>query len=535
MKAAVIKTYLDVHTWTGLAAGMALFIAFYTGAITVFMHELEAWDSYSNSVASAQSFTKAQRLVDQVLVEDPAAAPNMRLYPSQPGHPENVVRWFERLEDGTFETHEYRLNEADSLNAQVDNAHLAGFVYRLHYTAGLPSSFGLYVLGIVCLIYGIALVSGVIIFLPNFLRDLFIIRPAQTNRKRFWLDTHNVVGVLSLPWHVMFAWSSAVLAIGAFFLVPFQYLVFDEDMAELLGPELGRVAPLEPTGQAAPMLSVTELLAIARREAPSLEPRQLRYANTGDRNGTVTIYGTVATKTLDTNASVTLNMSSGEVLNVTHPETSSAGATFYDGLIALHFVSFGGFTAKWVYFILGLAGAFLFYSGNLLWVETRRKRRRPAQPRNTLFLARLNSGVCIGCMAGVSAAFLASRGFADLANRPELTEMAYFGVFFAAIAWSFLRPVASGTRDVLYATAVLTALIPVFDGVLIDMPIWQSAANGHWVLLIVDGLAILAAVAFWKMARGVQRRARYGATNSVWSEHRQEAITDKYGAKNPVA
>ena len=41
----------------------------------------------------------------------------------------------------------------------------------------------------------------------------------------------------------------------------------------------------------------------------------------------------------------------------------------------LHFGEFGNAWVAWLYFLLGLGGAFLFWSGNLLWVESRRKRR----------------------------------------------------------------------------------------------------------------------------------------------------------------
>ncbi|MEM7217381.1 MAG: PepSY-associated TM helix domain-containing protein [Pseudomonadota bacterium] len=516
MKANVVKTFLNVHTWTGLGAGMALFIAFYAGAMTVFFHELEVWDSHAATVAESGSHADAQRLIDRVLQEDPAAAASLRLYPAQPGHPENVARWFERTEGGTFERHDYRL-EGDGLNREQDNAHLAGFIYRLHYTAGLPSSFGLYVLGIVCLIYGIALVSGLLVFLPGLFKDLFALRPGKNN-KRFWLDTHNIVGVLSLPWHIMFAWSSAVLAIGVFFLAPFQFLVFEDDLQALFGAELGLAAPMEPAGQSAPLVPVAELLRIADAEAPGIEATQLRYSHAGDANATVTIYGDVPVETLDTSAAVTLSATTGAVLNVSHPERASAGATFYNGLIALHFVSFGGFAAKWLYFVLGLAGAYLFYSGNLLWVETRRRRRQPEQPGNTLFLARLNTGVCVGCMAGISAAFLASRALADFADRADYTELAYFGVFLGALGWSFLRSVPNGARDLLYLCAGLTALIPAFDAIFVDMPIWRSLLQARWELFVVDALAIAAAVAFWRMAVAVERRARSGETNSVWAQ-----------------
>ncbi|MEM1091613.1 MAG: PepSY-associated TM helix domain-containing protein [Pseudomonadota bacterium] len=536
MKSLTLKTFTSVHTWTGLGAGLALFIAFYTGAMTVFFHELEEWDSYSSVVVDEQDYAVAQTLIDRVLEVDPGAAENFRVYPSSPEHPGHELHWFERQDNGEFERYEYRLTAGGELNTEKDNAHLAGFIYRLHYTAGLPSSFGLYVLGIICLIYGIAIVSGLVIFIPNFLKDLLVIRKGK-NKKRFWLDTHNVVGVISLPWHFMFAWSSALLGIGIFILAPFQLAVFEEDLLELIGSELGVVAPLEASGEAAPMISFAEVMAAAEGHLPGMVPRQVRYTNAGDGNATVNVFGRVNEGTLSANAGVMLNASTGELLSMNHPADAGVGGTMYSGLLSLHFVDFGGITAKWVYFFLGLAGAYLFYSGNLLWVETRRRRRKTEQPGTGYFLARLNSGVCIGCMAAVSAAFLASRGVAELPNRAELTELAYYVVFLAAIAWAFFRSVANGARDLLYLAAVCSAAIPVFDAVLIGMPIWSSLAGGHWPLFTVDCLALAGAVAFWRMARGVHRRSREGDPNSVWinASRASRASLPEVTSPNPSA
>ncbi|MEM1112743.1 MAG: PepSY-associated TM helix domain-containing protein [Pseudomonadota bacterium] len=358
--------------------------------------------------------------------------------------------------------------------------------------------------------------TGLLIFLPNFFKDLFALREGK-NKKRFWLDAHNAVGVISLPWHIMFAWSSVLLAISFYIIAPFQVLVFEEDLVEMLGPELGVVATPEPSGERAGSLPIAQLLAIAEREMPGMSPTQLRFEHIGDSQGSVVVLGKSHTDTLDPNASVAINSSTGEVLAVANPETASLGGTFYSGLISLHFASYGGYILKWIYFILGLAGAFLFYSGNLLWVESRRKRRGAEQTRGTVFMARLNSGVCIGAMAGISAAFLASRALMSHVDRPDYTEYAYFGVFFLAIAWCYLRPVAAGTRDLLYLCAALTAAIPIADAVFINMPLWRSVAEGQWPLVIVDTLAIALALAFLLLGRGVQARAVNGDPNSVWA------------------
>ena len=517
MNVTTLKTFLDVHTWTGLASGLALFIAFYSGALTVFWVELEAWDRYQDPTATHQDYGQAQQLLDLALREEPGAAVDtLRLDLSAPDHPGHLLRWFERLDDNSFANHELRLDEGGKLDREHGGGHLADFIYRLHYTAGLPESFGLYVLGFVCVIYGMALVSGVLIFLPNFFRDLSVVRPGKNN-KRFWLDTHNVVGVLSLPWHVMFAWSSALLAIGVFVLAPFQYLVYEQDLQALIGAELGIVAGLDPTGEPAQQLDVAEIIELARREVPGLQPFQLRYEHVGDANSTVTVRGTAESGTLSPFASVTLQASTGELLHTHDPARASMGSTFYSGLVSLHYASFGGYLTRWLYFVLGLAGAFLFYSGNLLWIESRRKRRSPEQTRGALFLARLNSGVCIGCMAGVSAAFLASRGFSAMAQRAQLTEYAYFAVFFFSIAWCYLRPVATGARDLLYLAALLSLGIAIADIIQVGLSPRPGAAAALWDMLTIDVIAILAALAFWRMGMAVQRRALHGDPCSVWA------------------
>lgn len=43
MRTEIIRIYKTVHTWTGIVTGLALFIAFYAGAITMFKEPLAHW------------------------------------------------------------------------------------------------------------------------------------------------------------------------------------------------------------------------------------------------------------------------------------------------------------------------------------------------------------------------------------------------------------------------------------------------------------------------------------------------------------
>ena len=182
------------------------------------------------------------------------------------------------------------------------------------------------------------------------------------------------------------------------------------------------------------------------------------------------------------------------------------------GMQALHYGNFGQHAVKWLYFLLGLAGAFLFYSGNLLWIEARRKRRQVAQPRRTRFMAGLTLGVCLGCMAGISAVFLAA------ALLPQgWVARTYFIVFFASIAWAFLRPPARAGHELLWLCAVLTAAIPVAGYLGSGEHLFAAFWHGHWHRFFIDATALVMAAGFWRMASATLRRGRGGDPNSLWS------------------
>ncbi len=51
MKADLIRIYKSVHTWTGILTGMALFIAFYAGALTVFKEPIVRWATPNPTVS----------------------------------------------------------------------------------------------------------------------------------------------------------------------------------------------------------------------------------------------------------------------------------------------------------------------------------------------------------------------------------------------------------------------------------------------------------------------------------------------------
>jgi uncharacterized iron-regulated membrane protein len=514
MKAATLRSFLALHTWVGLVAGMALFIAFYAGAFAVFTHQLGDWapapaaGTRASATDPVQQLAQAQTLVDATLARVPDAKEAMFLVMAGDHGP--VPRVFHQP-PGESDTYQYQLDERGALVTLPQRTGFVDFLYDLHFTAGLPRTFGTYLFGVVCILYGLALVSGVVIHAPVLLKDLFALRIGR-NVKRLWQDAHNVIGMLSLPFHVIFAWSGAVLALGLVLLAPFQYLVFDGKLMQVLASDFELVPHVEPARVARPTLPVAELIARAQAAVPGMEVGSIAYHDVGDANAQIELYGEADQRRLNTLAMVAMNGASGQVLRAVDPRTMSPGTATLRGLQALHFGNYGHSAVQWLYFVLGLAGAFLFYSGNLLWIEARRKRRQSLQPLRTQVMARLTLGVCLGCVGGVSALFIAG------ALLPATqASIAYYAVFFALLAWALLRAPSRSGAELLYACALLAALVPVAGWIGTGEHFLAALWNAHWTRFGVGVLALLLAAVFWRMGVAVQRRARSGDGNSLWA------------------
>jgi uncharacterized iron-regulated membrane protein len=192
-------------------------------------------------------------------------------------------------------------------------------------------------------------------------------------------------------------------------------------------------------------------LEVARAQGvANFEPAYLKLANAGDANATIEITGE-STGTLGPLGAVALDVATGNVLASQLPGQRDANHATLSAAYALHFGEFGNGVVVWLYFLLGLGGAFLFYSGNLLWIESRRKRRQPQQPRAGVNMARATVGVCIGLCVAISVAFVTALVLERLA--PSAVDhgirWACFGSWAACALWAALRRPAQAARELL--------------------------------------------------------------------------------------
>lgn len=521
LRTDVVKMYKDIHGWVGIISGIALFIAFFAGAITMFEEPLQRWASPPSELAQPVSLERTPQLVKAVLAAHPEAAKgytvHMRTGPEQParvswetggrGSDEHAPRktfYAALAPDGTLQV------------AEEGPSPVAQFVDVLHQQVGLmlDHEVAMPIMGAIALLYAIALVSGVIVLLPSLVKDLFALRLGK-NVKRMWLDVHNVLGLFNLPFHIVMALTAVVFAFHDQFYVA-QGATFARPASR---PAVA--APPSPT--TGPVIEPAAAIDKLASELPGFTPSALAYGKGPGGTTTLRVMGSDPRygQRGPTYTLAMLDPHTGDLTGTDYLGGRQDGwGTAITSFFALHFGSFGGVGVRWAYFLLGLSGAFLFYTGNLLWVESRRKRERKRgavqQSRSTRILGSLTVGVPLGCVAGIALTIAAAKPL-GLAATPQVHSLIYHAAFFAFVAWALFRGSARGSVELLPLTALAVLTVPLSTA--------MSASSHPPEVILVDVIATATALVLVLVWRTTAARVRNGPIDSVWSAPRQMAVS----------
>nr|WP_246586775.1 PepSY-associated TM helix domain-containing protein [Stakelama flava] len=501
--------YKEVHGWVGIISGLALFIAFFAGALTMFEQPIARWASAPVKLAPPPSLAETPKLVEAVLKAHPEAAKNYTIHlttgPDVPGR----VSWSPgppRGEHGPQETFYAGFAADGTLQVTSDGpSPVADFIDILHQQVGLPFSHdvSMPIMGAIALLYVIALVSGVIILLPKIVRELFTVR-VGSNVKRMWLDVHNVLGVLSLPFHLIMALTSVVFAFHDQFYDA-QSLAFSKAEA----PPARSAAP--PSPETRSLLTPVQAVKRIKAQAPGFTPIMLTYGKGRGGAATLLVRGTDPRYAMRGPAFslAFLDPYDGRITGKDYmPGMQDGWGATITSFFALHFGSFGGVTIRWAYFLLGMAGAFLFYTGNLLWIESRRRKERKAgavvQTRATRILASLTLGIPLGCVSGIAISMAGAR-LGLVATYAGISAL-YYLVFIGITAWALMRGAAKSGGELLLVTAAAIATVSLSD---------LCAGGEPAYLLNLTALSLAAGILILR-SHAVRRSAR-GPRDSVWS------------------
>ena len=508
-----------LHTWSGLWISWLLFAIFLTGTLAVFDDQISHWmtpehaleeAAHANDPPQPKVTDRGRRLelaLDFMAKEHPKAD-MWEIWPVQrPGHGLSAY-WFQP--SGGYGSADLDpltgavVEHAREANARetIAGHHFVDFHYELH-----AGRIGVWIVGITTMIMLVALVSGVITHKRIF-KDFFTFRPAKGQRS--WLDAHNAVAVLTLPFQFMIAYTGLAFFSDDYVPAPVvaQYGMDNAKKAFLADwNDVGKPGKPGKTGQP---LAIPALEPFAQRaeQAIGQDIRAVVLDNPNDASMRVCMYGW--NEDTDTMERLSANtgracyaLATGEQVALRLPgESDTGGAGLTRSVMSnLHMAGFGGTPMRWLYFFCGLAGTAMMGTGAILFMVKRRQKSGAEFGACTQRVYRVIACLNVAAIAGLSIACIgylwANRLIpVGIEHRAGLEVRAFFGVWFVMLVHACLRAEKRAWIEQLCLLAALCLLLPVLNVLSTGDNLMAQFARSDWESAGVE----LCSVAFGLLA-----------------------------------
>lgn len=477
-----------LHGWTGLALGWVLFVMCLAGTMSVFKPEISRW-------MRPEATTTAGR-VEAIVAATNWLARNAQgsagWYLTAPEDRANIV-------EATYDSGgDYAVRALDPVaGAPVARETLGGeFFYRLHFELQLPFPWGRWLASIAALVMLTALITGIIAH-RRIVRDFFTFRPRKGQRS--WLDGHNALGVLAMPFHLMITFSGLVTL--ASLNMPWGIVAnYGNDLAAAYRDLTPGAVDRPAAGRPATLAPIAPMLREAERRFGGAPFSRVSIANPGDAASVVTVYRSDAAQIGATVAEVSFDGPSGRVIGA-WVERRLAIRT-YAVIYGLHMGRFADGLLRWLYFLGGAMLTLAVASGMILWVVKRRE-RAPLSLANRI-VERLNVGVIAGVPIAFAAYLCANRLLRlGLVDRAQLEVTIALDAAGLALLAALATPPRLAWPLLLGVLALLCLAAPIVGGGLSYLA--QALARGDVVLPLADAVLLIVALAASVGVRTVTR------------------------------
>ncbi|WP_338618561.1 PepSY-associated TM helix domain-containing protein [Achromobacter sp. E1] len=521
-----------LHTWAGLIFGWVLFAMFLTGSLAFFRPEITRWMQPEIQVQPAPA-VQAVATAQRYLAENAPDAKRWFITPSsdrepliqllyQTAKPKPGERGFVRV----------KLDAATGQAVTPRQTRGGDFFYRFHFELETAFPWGRWLASIAGMFMLVAIISGIITHKKIF-ADFFTFRPGKGGQ-RAWMDGHNVLSVLGLPFHLMITFSGLVLFMVM--LMPAGIQAVYDNPRDYTNEVFKAFKVTPPLNQPAPLVPIAPLVAQAEQQWQGRVGR-VTVNNPNDAGATITIsrhvgdgvsYGLMAP----------FMRFDGVTGALQESEAGRSATALTAGVITgLHLGLFAEPVLRWLYFIVSLAGTAMVATGLVLWIAKRRQKARPGDAREEFSLRLvdgLNAGTIAGVVFGVAAVFLANRLLpADMPGRQVWEVRAFFIAWGLSLVYAFLFQ-RRKWQDLLAVAAAALALVPVVNALTTHRHLGVSLPQGDWVMAGFD-LTCLASALFFAWMAQKAARARKAPARSAGKPRAARAQAVKSAAAAPAA
>lgn len=529
MKEGFRQSMAWLHTWTGLVVGWVLFFVFLTGTLGYIQVELTRWmqperefQGQSVPIVTEQMSKAYQWLKDNPETQQ-AERWGISFISEHRGRDELNVNWSMPPEDGE-RYGQYKRETLDPATGQIQGEQIkpretggGGALYSMHYALHyIPYDWAIRIVGICTMFMFIAIITGVITHKKIF-KDFFTFRGAKGQRS--WLDGHNVLSVIALPFHIMITYSGLVFFINAYMPlgVPMVYGFGEKNMdryydelyqTDRANNEQEKAASIG--GIAPDFKQIQSILYQVEQKWSATNIGNVNfYPAKGEEPAKIEFYKAGSDTLARARQTLEFNLITGQLLDQDKANQEKAPLLFGNVILGLHEGLFATSFLRWMYVITGFLGTAMIATGLVLWTVKRRPKQIKAGKMSFghALVERLNIALIAGLPLGIAVYFWANRILpVAMENRAAWEMHGLFLSMLFALIYAIVRPIPRAWLELLILTSFALLFLPILNAITTDKHMLNAVMHGDWVLFSIDLGFILMGIVFAWMAYSVWRK-----------------------------
>jgi uncharacterized iron-regulated membrane protein len=390
------KLLWRIHHWSGLYAGILIGVLSLTGALAVFIPEIDALilkhRYHATSSAPSTRYPQIGNSIDSLMSLFPAYASMAVHLPQQPDAIAEVDL-IVRLEDGEVHRYDFFIDAGtDRIIGERNHQNsLANYLRQVHVRL-YEGNWGRQLVGIGGVALVVLAVTGLMIY-GNFMK-----RQAWPDvRKKVGLrivmaDWHKLLGISALAFNLVIAVTGAWLGLQPWLMRAFDMKTPNAYTAPVI---------MEPEADKATQVDWNEVFGTIEKEFPELKPSDIVSSSNG--SATISVRGNIAGLVYERNIN-TLVLSKTRYTPQFKYDVRQQPFShkLYFVQEALHFGDFGGLLLKIIYAILGLVSGFLSISGFVVYLYRQKKKQAEVNPMKLTFIYSMVSVLFLVVIALIS-------------------------------------------------------------------------------------------------------------------------------------
>lgn len=537
-----------LHTWAGLVLGWVLYFMFITGTVGYFNYEIDRWMQPEIPFTAAKpSQAHMLNIAEKRLQEVAPEATDLFIDFPVGRYPFLAIWWKNPVDEktgepGSFQNEKINLQTGKPLVTRDTGG--GQLLYRMHYALHyIPFRLAYWITSLCAMFMLVALITGIVIHKKIF-KDFFTFRPGK--KQRSWLDMHNVLSVLPLPFHLMITYSGLIYLMFTTMpgILTASYGVGRENQQSFFEEIYTQEEHQEAAGKPAAKAPLSAMLIEAEQRWGTGRIGYIEIESYGDINAHITVAKT-SSSGIGGGQTLTFNGVTGELQSANNfIQEADAPAQFYGVMTSLHEGLFANTILRWLYFLSGLMGAGMIATGMILWASKRSAKASKAgkTSKGLALVEYLNIGTIVGLPVAIAAYFWANRIIpVNLEARADWEVHTLFITWAIMLVHPYVATLFEGRNqtltkvwiDQLKLASFAFGFLPILNLFTTDKHLGVTLLQGDWVMAGFDLSMLCISLCFGIAAYKIQRKQKMrtvskktNTSNAVSSEAAsQEIIT----------